>query len=140
MSFKYSLDKKQNVVFICFKDYLDDELLLDAFNSIYSDKDYIPVMNQCINYTDVSDLLITRFGVEKLVTLCEGFDCLNTKWQTTIIAPDDLIFGYGRMYQILVDSTNESVDVVRTLDAAVKLMGLGIKAYPFQRHEVEKTS
>lgn len=140
MSFEYDIDKKQNIVFVRFTSYLDDELLLAAFNRVYSDPAYVPVMNQCINYSDVSDLLLTRFGVEELATLCESFDCLNTNWKTIIIAPDDLVFGYGRMYQMLVDTSNEDVEVVRTVGAAIQLMGLSMGEYPFQQQKVEKTS
>lgn len=136
MSFEYEIDKKQNIVFIRFASYLDDDLLLAAFNSIYADPEYTPVMNQCINYADISDLAITRFGVEGLVTLCENFGCLNTNWKTFIIAPDDLVFGYGRMYQLLVDGSNEEVFTVRTLEAAVKLMGMSMEEYPFQHEKL----
>ena len=136
MGFEYKIGKKQNIVFIRFMDILDDKSLLASFNKIYADPEYTPVMNQCVNYSDVSDLLITRLGVEELVTLCENFDCLNIKWKTYIIAPDDLVFGYGRMYQILCDGSNEEINVVRSLDAALKLMAISPDTYPFPKEEI----
>lgn len=136
MSYEFKIDKNNNIVFIRFENFLDDKQLLAAFNKVYADPEYTPVMNQCINYSDVTDLSISRFGVEDLVSLCKNFDCLNTNWKTVVVAQDDLVFGYGRMYQILCDGSNEEVCVVRSLDAAMQSMGMSISDYPFKKEEV----
>lgn len=131
MSFEYKIDESGNIVFIHFSSILDDNLLLAAFKEIYAAKAYSPAMNQCVDYSDVTELSITRLGVEKLAALCEDFDYLNMEWVTCIVAPDDLVFGYGRMYQIMCDGSNEQIHVVRSIKAAMKILNLPIERYPF---------
>lgn len=139
MAFKYRIDKQKNIVFMHFSATLDDNSLLGAFNQVYAAPEYIPVMDQCINYSDVSDLSISRLGIERLAALHENFNCLNIKWKSYIIAPNDLVFGYGRMYQILSDGSNEQIEIVRTLDAALQLIGIGPDSYPFPKQTSTET-
>ena len=124
MHFKYNIDKANNLVYVRFSDTVNDNALLRAFNSIYADPDYTPVMDQCLDYSDVEQLSLSHQGIQNLVTLCENFNCLNTQWYTCIIAPDSLSYGYARMYQFLTKSSFEKVNVVRSQEAAMKLLSI----------------
>lgn len=136
MDFEYKIDNKLNILFVRFNGSLDDKRFIAAFNHMYAAPEYSPVMDQCLDYSAVEEFLLTSQGVEQLATLCENFTCLNTPWHTCIIAPHDLIFGYARMYQLLSDGSNEKVSVVRSHEAALRLMSLTVDTYPFQKKAV----
>mgnify|MGYP001055394628 CR=1 FL=1 len=131
MSCKYIIKKQHNSVFLHFTDVVDDNKLIDTFTQVHSDPDYSPAMDQCINFSDITDWQISRYGIEQLAGIAEKFNCLNSRWNTYIVAPDDLVFGYARMYQMLCDEHTVNISIVRTLEAALKLMLMGIEQYPF---------
>ncbi|MDH5646491.1 MAG: hypothetical protein OEZ01_10805 [Candidatus Heimdallarchaeota archaeon] len=136
MPYEYQIDTNNNILFINFSKRLDDKELVEAFNTAYADDTYTPLMDQFINFADVKDFSVTNKGIKALADLGEHFDFLNTQWKTVINAPDDLMFGYGRMYQLLRDGTGEDIHITRLLDAALRVFTISPITYPFKPKKI----
>jgi len=142
MPFEYKIDKQGNIIFCHFTGSLDDQSLLASFSQFYSDPEFEPYTIQCIDYTQVSEVTVTRQGIKDLVTLCEQLGPGKLRGKICIVASDDLMFGYSRMYQMLCETVNQDISVSRTLEEALKLLDLKTETYPFligrsQQHKSE---
>ena len=133
MGFEYRINKSNNFVFSQFSGAINNQQLLSSFNTIFTDPLYTPVMNQFINYAAVSDWQVNRYGIEELAKTIAKFNLLDIQWTSMIIAPDDLLYGYARMYQMLNDDRNEKIMISRSLDEALGLLSIDAKTYPFNQ-------
>ena len=70
---------------------------------------------------------VSPSGLKKLSDLVTSYTMnAHIKFKTAIIAPDDLPFGLGRLYEAYSDESPETTSVFREIDKAFEWLGLDL--------------
>jgi hypothetical protein len=78
----------------------------------------------CTSICNFSDVTSFEVSVSKVRQLAADDPPVPEGNLRIIVAPQDLIFGYARMYEISGSNTRDSVHVVRTLAEAYRKLGV----------------
>jgi hypothetical protein len=84
--------------------------------------------NELIDMTDVEEIALPSYSrVEVLASLSASMDDPDQKSKSAVVAPSDLAFGLGRMFEMrrsMSEKSTKEVRVFRTLPEALEFLGL----------------
>jgi hypothetical protein len=119
--FRVEFDAKYKILRLTFQGRYTDEDLLAGYAILRSCYDRFGSCHCIVDYTGVSDVAvtITTNGVRQLANKQPIFpmDCV-----TVNIAPNKLMYGMARMFQILSSDTRTNFRVVNSMEEALDLI------------------
>jgi hypothetical protein len=113
MAADYKIDKERRLVISTGSGVFTKGDVLAHREKLFNDPDYDPSFSQLIDFTPVTQFWIEP---EELQSLAQTM-VFSANSRRAIVAPNDLIFGSARMYEILRESAGESgIRVFRNRD------------------------
>jgi hypothetical protein len=115
-----SFDEAQQILYIRFEGLVTDSVLLSRYQQV---REWIADNGQHSSVTDFSDVTsfeVTSQGVDQLAS---NSPLVSDDFLRIVVAPQDVIFGMARMFEMLGSSTRDKVYVVRTMAEAYRLLG-----------------
>jgi hypothetical protein len=127
MPIEYCIDHERRLVMAKGHGILTHEDILGYQRDVWSS----PALAGYDELMDMSHVkhiaLLSTERVRELARLSAGMDARSSASRFAIVAPTDIAFGLGRMYEIyrsLDDRSTKQVSVFRSLDAALAFLGL----------------
>jgi hypothetical protein len=119
MGLALSFDGLHRILYIRF-----DGTITNAEASLYYKRlsEWFAAHGHCSNICDFSAVTSFEVSASKVRQLAANEPLVPDGNLRIIVAPQDLIFGYARMYEISGSNTRDHVHVVRTLAEAYRLL------------------
>ena len=117
----YTIDKSQRMVFSKAYGIMTDEDIISHQEMLRDDPDFDPGFSQlvdCTNVTKADDL--STDGVYELARR----HLFGAESKRAFVAPEKLLYGLFRMFQILTDDYPDELDVFRDMTEARKYLKL----------------
>jgi len=127
MPMAYRVDRDSRVVVAAGYGIITDDDVFGYQHEVWSRPD-VAGFNELIDMTRATEIAVPSTGrVRDLAALSAAMDGTAIRSRMAIVAPDDLAFGLGRMYQSYRElnplSTRE-VGVFRTTEQALAFLGM----------------
>ena len=127
MPIHYVIDHEHRLVVAAAEGVVTDEDVFSHQREVWSRTD-LAWYDEIIAMTRSTDIAVPHADrVRDLAKLSASMDVQGPKSRFAIVAPGDLAFGLGRMFQALrtIEPTNrKEVGVFRTLEEAMSFLGL----------------
>jgi hypothetical protein len=124
MPIDFTIDKERKVLVACARGELSDADLLDYGQRLLDDPEIKQADHELVDLTDVSSgSLISAEGVRELARFWRGEYDRIAAGKLAIVAPSDLAFGLGRMYQMLRDDGPDRIRIFRDMEEAWDWLG-----------------
>jgi hypothetical protein len=121
MGTSLSFDEAQRVLVVRFEGTLTDEVARLRYRQLAT---WFVVHGYCSNVTDFSGLTSFTVTTRTIRELAANAPLVPNGYLRIIVAPQDSVFGLGRMYEMLGSGTRDMVHVVRTIAQAYELLGV----------------
>jgi len=127
MPIEFSIDHEQRLVRAKGRDTLTDEDVFSYQREVWSLPE-VAGYNELMDMSEVQQIALPSIDrVRDLAKLSASMDTAKTGSKFAIVAPADLAFGLGRMYEMYRDlqaQSTKQVGVFRTLKEALEFLGL----------------
>lgn len=120
MSITYKIDERSGIILTTARGVLTEEDLINHKKSMASNPKLKPGMAELSDVRGVSRVDISPAGMKKLVAIDAAHSDLLKDYRLAIVASDDLVYGLGRMYEMMTAGNNPNVQVFRTFDEAMQ--------------------
>jgi hypothetical protein len=117
-----TIDVSQGLVICTFSSELDDAALLGLVSLIRRQPDFDPGFSEILDFSGVTAVTVSTPAIEQAARRPGNF---NPTSMHVVIAPQDLIFGLGRMAQVFAEKTRPNTAVVRTMDEGREFVRAG---------------
>lgn len=119
MGFVLDFDAKNNLLRVTLEGRVTDAILLDAYATTAK---YVETHGPCRGLVDVS--AVTKFDASSAAIreLTHRPPAIPKGYMRVFVAPLDAMYGMVRMFQILTELTRPDLHVVRSIDAAYRLL------------------
>jgi len=97
-----------------------DRELLAHVRALTIDPRFVRNLHQLADLRDVADVEVTAATIREMANLNPYGDGSRR----AVVVTSDLLFGMARMYQILRDEPTDELEVFRTLDDALRWLGI----------------
>jgi len=119
MPIEYAVDEERKVLVARAQGELCDADLLDYAQRLYDDPSIKRAVHELVDLSEVrSDSMITAEGIRALARFWESLYDWMSGGKLAIVAPTDVAFGLGRMYQMLRDDGPDHIQIFRDPEAA----------------------
>ena len=122
MAFELEFDETARVIRVSFTGPLSDEDLLAGYHALHRARADCGPCSCIIDYTHVTTAVdVSNEMIRKIVGMppTGPQDCPQIS-----VAPADVVYGLGRMFQLLSSETRPNLRIVRTMDEAYRLLGV----------------
>jgi hypothetical protein len=127
MPIYYTIDHERRLVVAAADGVVSDEDVFGHQREVWS-RTELAWYDEIIDMTHATEIAVPHGGrVRDLAKLSASMDVSGPKSRFAIVAPGDLAFGLGRMFQAFREIEPESrkqVGVFRTLEEAMQFLGL----------------
>ena len=120
MPWSFRIDKPRRVVFGTARDVLTDSEWGDALEKIVCDPDFDPSYDNLSDVSKVTDFKVSMRFIRQMASQ----SIFHETSKQAFVAPQDLAFGSVRAYQGWHYHGENVVNVFRTLDEALRWLGL----------------
>ena len=120
MPASYRIDTELGIVFSFGTGTVTDEDLLNHQESVGRDPLFHPGMSQLLDGRGVTDVKVTPQGVRSLISV----NLYGKGSKRALVAPNDIIFGMARMYELSRIDAEDEFRVFRSIDQAREWLGL----------------
>ena len=102
---------------------MTDADLLTHVQAVRSDPGFDPALNQFVDLSDVTDVVMTSAGIRSLAAA----NPFGPGARRAVVAPLDLTYGMARMYQLLCEPTaRHHLAIFRDMPSAVAWLGTAV--------------
>jgi len=109
-----------------FAGVIGDRDLLGAFAAMLSAPDYDQTLDDLVDLSRVTQMLVTSAGLQRLIALYDERSAQGAATRSAIIAPTDVLYGVSRMFQAMRgEQTFDELEVFRSRDGAVAWFDVG---------------
>jgi len=127
MPISYRIDKAARVVICTHAGMTSDADFIHTYKSLFNDPEYEAGLSKLIDLREADS--VGRSGkalmaIRDLLTIQYEGSSVTTR--IAIVAPADLSFGLGRMYEMLTDDAPQKVGVFRSMQKAVEWLGVSL--------------
>jgi hypothetical protein len=133
----YRIDEERRLVLARVRGDVTEADLFTYQREVWS-RPEVAGFNELVDMSGVGRIVAPSIDrVLELSSVSAAMDAAQEKSRFAIVAPDDLAFGLGRMYQAyrgLDQRSTKRVGVFRTLDQALAFLGLEANFDPWQLH------
>ena len=127
MPIHYAIDHANRLVVAAAEGVVTDEDVFGHQREVWS-RTELAWYDEIIDMTHATDIAVPHADrVRELAKLSASMDVKGPRSRFVIVAPGDLAFGLGRMFQTLRGneaSNRKDVEVFRTLEEATRFLGL----------------
>ena len=127
MPIEFSIDHEQRLVRAKGRDTLTDEDVFSYQREVWSLHE-VAGYNELMDMSEVQQIALPSIDrVRDLAKLSASMDTAKSDSKFAIVAPADLAFGLGRMYEMYRDlqaRSTKQVGVFRTLKESLEFLGL----------------
>ncbi len=123
MPVEFEIDPERGVVFVTATGVLTPEEILSYPPRVIKHPDYDPSYHELVDGRHAEFTAITADTLYSLIGVGEGLG-IDARHRIALVAPNELAFGVGRQYEMMVGETNNELRVFRTLDDARSWLGL----------------
>ena len=116
---QFHTDTEHGVRIATFHGTVDDHELLHAYRSQLADPGYDASLNDLVDLRAVQGLDVGAAALRELMKLFSRVDSLGYATRLAIVAPGDLGYGLGRMYEMMRAGAPEEVGVFRDAGEAL---------------------
>lgn len=122
MSVSLFFDERHQVLSARFGGTVTDDILLGSYRRVSSWMDTHGHCSAIADFNDATSFRVTANGIKQLAS---SSPLAPDSFKRIVVAPQDLVFGMGRMFEILGSNTRKkNVHVVRTAAEAYELLGI----------------
>ena len=121
MPTKLNIDAKANIVYSTFYGDMTTKDLVQHIAAIRKHPDFNPDFDELIDASGVRSFDVPSEDVRELASQKSPF---HPQAKRALVAPQDLVFGLGRMFQTFGSDQRPHFIVVRTLEEAHRRLGL----------------
>jgi len=116
----YIIDLARSLVLSRGWGIVTDRELLAHVRALTIDPRFVRNLHQLADLRDVTDVEVTAATIRKMASLNPCGDGSRR----AVVVTSDLLFGMARMYQILRDEPTDELEIFRTLDDALRWLGI----------------
>jgi hypothetical protein len=119
----YWIDHEAKIIFTKIEGVVTDEDIITHQKQTRDNPELDPSYGQLIDLSNIQKLEITTQAVHEFTSLK-----FSTVWsRRAFVAPDDLSYGFARMFQMMRDSIDERTEVFRDMEEARHWLDLSEK-------------
>ena len=131
-SFRLEFDASNKILRLIVDGAVTDQLLLDGYVALQQGRARCGACVCIVDYTGATDINISTPGVRQLANTKPIFP---TACLTLNVAPQKLMYGLARMFQMLSSESRPNFRVVQTMEEALAL--IGVKSANFSPVELD---
>ena len=126
MSVEYTYDEENNIMYTRFFGVVVEKDFRDQAEAVAADPRIKPNMRELVDLSGIEDIQGDQKALETNIRIDIHHSEKLKGMRTAIFAPTDLLFGFSRMYQSLVEvrEAPATVEVFRTIEKAREWLGL----------------
>lgn len=121
MGFRVSFDSVNRILLLSAQGVVTDEIVLGGYDLIKSCWERYGICSYIVDYTEATEIPLSTGAVRKLA---KKKPILPPKCFQINVAPQGVILRLARMFQIASVQSRPTFQVVRTMDEALKLIGV----------------
>jgi hypothetical protein len=127
MPIRIRVDAASRVRYSVFEGTVGDDELVDAYADVLGDPNFDPTLNDLVDARGVRRLEVTPAGLRRLADLVQQVDRLLLPTKVAVVAPDDIAYDAGRMYEAIRAGQSAPAEhrVFRDMAEARAWLGLG---------------
>jgi hypothetical protein len=115
----YTIDSDNDRVVVRFSGTVRDQDLFSTFGALYDDPRHRIGMPELTDCRELQRADITTAGLRALARMTGAkLDPAQKPWKVAVVAPQSVVYGLARMYELLREGSPEHVAVFRDLAAA----------------------
>jgi hypothetical protein len=119
MPISYTIDSDKGRVVVRFTGTVRDEDLFTTFHELYDDPRHRIGMPELTDCRELERAELTGVGLRALARMtATKLDPAQRPWKVAVVAPQSVVYGLARMYELLREGSPEHVEVFRELAAA----------------------
>jgi hypothetical protein len=122
MGFRFEFDPGNKVLMVRVEGRLTDQLLAEVLLAIRKYSTETAPRAGIVNFSAVTEVATSSGFIRELAR--QEPVMLDASRPRVIVAPGEVMFGLSRMFQLAGERTRPLLDVVRTLDEALALLGV----------------
>jgi hypothetical protein len=119
--FQFEFDSTNKILRLSFLGDLTDRLLLDGYESARASWFRHGPFHFIVDYSTVSDCPVSS---ETIRAIASRHPVMTNNCLGIIVAPQNVLYGLSRMFELLSTDTRHNIHVVHTMDEALKLIGV----------------
>ena len=126
MSVEYTYDEENNIMYTRFFGVVVEKDLGDQAEAVAADPRIKPELRELVDLSGIEDIQGDQKALETNIRIDIHHSEKLAGMRTAIVAPTDLLYGFSRMYQSLVEVRNapSTVEVFRAEKEAREWLGL----------------
>jgi hypothetical protein len=119
MPISYAIDSDRHRVVVRFTGTVRDQDLFSTYNELYNDPRHQIGMPELTDCRELERAEVTSVGLQDLARMTGAkLDPAQKPWRVAIVAPQNVVYGLARMYELLREGSPEQVEVFRDYAAA----------------------
>ncbi|HJZ49099.1 MAG TPA: hypothetical protein VKE41_18105 [Roseiflexaceae bacterium] len=118
MGIIYRIDPNQRIVFTYIEGTVTDDDIAPYVDAVWRDLAGA-VFDGLIDASAVKLVAITRRGIQRSANLTTRLNRTRARYRVAIVAPQDIVYGVGRMVEVYREGTLGAVQVFRTYEEAL---------------------
>ena len=126
MSVEYTYDEENNIMYTRFFGVVVEKDLGDQAEAVAADPRIKPELRELVDLSGIEDIQASPTALEISIRIDIHHSEKLKGMRTAIFAPTDLLYGFSRMYQSLVEvrKAPATVEVFRSIEKAREWLGL----------------
>lgn len=125
MPITYAFHPDIGLVRTRFTGVVTSDEFVDLYHTMLHDADFVPGSNELADLRELESLDVSAAALRTVESVTrERYAGTDEAFRTAVIAPRDQAYGIARMYEAFAEQGPENVRVCRTLEEALKWLGL----------------
>jgi hypothetical protein len=137
MGFRLAFDTENKILLLSAEGVVTDQLVLDGYDLVKSCWDRYGACSYIIDYSQATEILLSAEAVRKLA---RKKPILQPQCFQLNVAPQNEMHRLARMYQIVSTQTRPTFQVVRTMEEALKLIGVASATFTPIQDDLRKAA
>jgi hypothetical protein len=119
MGFAMELDARNNILRVTVTGYVGNDNMRDTCAEVAKN---VAPHEPCRTIIDISGVAKLDVSTNVMWSLARHTPAMPEECIPVLVAPEDLTYGMGRMFQLISECSQPNVHVVRTLEEAYRLL------------------
>lgn len=125
MPARYWIDSGRRLVFLRYDGIVTRDDVLTVSRESTGDPAFEVGFDELVDFSAMTGSKVSADDVRALIeAVSQSLDGHGRTWRVAVAAPNDVAFGFARMFELLRSDSPEEVHVFRSLDEACAFMGL----------------
>lgn len=121
VDYRIEIEAKRRIVLITFQNDLTESSFTAGFFAAAAFAETHPVGGVITNLSEIRELVVSG---DRVRTFVDSYPAIAPSTPRVVVAPRDDTYGIARMFQTYRASSDTGLQVVRSMDEALKFLGL----------------